>query len=93
MKISWFWDGGIDVRLGYEISAYMAEENVQSVCEIVPWLQEDTAHFYPTSTYAVSLGTNLTNPGELPRYHFDPCGCLLLTCLQAVARRFFFNTN
>jgi len=29
----------------------LAEENVSSVAEILPWLQEAIAHFYPTSTY------------------------------------------
>jgi hypothetical protein len=33
----------------------VAEETVPAVAEIVPWLQEAIAHFYPTSTYAASL--------------------------------------
>jgi hypothetical protein len=55
VKIGWFWDGGIEIRLGDEMNGYDAEESVQSVAEIVPWLQEAIAHFYPTSTYAESL--------------------------------------
>ena len=55
VKISCFWDSGIDVRLGDEVNGYLAEENVQSVSEIVPWLQEAIAHFYPNSSYAISL--------------------------------------
>ena len=53
--IGWFWDDGINVRLGDEMNGYLAEENVQSVSEIGPWLQEAIAHFYPNSSYAVSL--------------------------------------
>jgi hypothetical protein len=54
-RISWLWDGGIDVRLGDEMNGYLAEENVAFVGEIVPWLQEAIAHFYPHSRYAKSL--------------------------------------
>jgi hypothetical protein len=41
------------VRLGDEMNGFMAEENVASIAEIVPWLQEAIAHFYPASTYAM----------------------------------------
>ena len=40
VEISWLWDGGIDVRLGDKMNGYQAEENVRSVAEIIPWLQE-----------------------------------------------------
>jgi hypothetical protein len=53
--ISWLWDGGIDVRLGDQMNGYLAEENVSSTGDIVPWLQEAIAYFYPHSTYAKSL--------------------------------------
>ncbi len=55
VRVSWLWDGGIDVRLGDEVNGFLAEENVQSVQEIVPWLQEAIAHFYPNSGYTASL--------------------------------------
>ena len=55
VPISWLWDGGIDVRLGDEINGYPAEENFLSMADIVPWLQEAIAPFYPDSTYAKSL--------------------------------------
>jgi hypothetical protein len=55
VRIGWLWDGGIDVRLGDEVNGFLAEENVLSITEIVPWLQEAIAHFYPDSTYAKSL--------------------------------------
>jgi hypothetical protein len=53
ISIGWLWDGGIEVRLGDEKNGFMAEENVASIAEIVPWLQEAIAHFYPASTYAM----------------------------------------
>ena len=59
VRIGWFWDCGIDVRLGDDINGYIAEENVASVSEIIPWLQEAIAHFYPDSTYAKSLGREI----------------------------------
>ena len=55
VSISWLWDGGIDVRLGDAMNGFLAEENVPSTDEIVPWLQEAVAHFYPSSSYAKSL--------------------------------------
>jgi hypothetical protein len=36
VRISWLWDGGIDVRLGDEMNGYLAEENVSSTGDIVP---------------------------------------------------------
>ena len=47
VSISWLWDGGIDVRLGDEMNGYLAEESVSSTGDILPWLQESIAHFYP----------------------------------------------
>ena len=55
VRIEWLWDHGIDVRLGDEVNGFLAEENVASVAEIVPWLREAISHFYPGSTYAKSL--------------------------------------
>src|SRR5260370_2374059 len=55
VRISWLWDGGIDVRLGDEMDGYLAEENVSSAEDIVPWLQDAIAHFNPHSTYTKSL--------------------------------------
>jgi hypothetical protein len=37
------------------MNGYLAQETVPSADEIVPWLQEAIAHFYPDSTYAQSL--------------------------------------
>jgi hypothetical protein len=59
VRISWLWDGGIDVWLGDEVNGYVAEETVSAVSEIAPWLQEAIAHFYPTSTYTASLSLEI----------------------------------
>ena len=59
VRIGWFWDGGIEIRLGDDMNGYLAEETVSVVAEIVPWLQEAIAHFYPESSYALSLGSEL----------------------------------
>jgi hypothetical protein len=48
VRISWFWDGGIDLWLGDEVNRYVAEERVAAASEIAPLLQEAAAHFYPT---------------------------------------------
>jgi predicted RNA-binding Zn-ribbon protein involved in translation (DUF1610 family) len=55
IRISWLWDGGIDVRLGDDFNGFVAEENVPSVWAILPWLQTAIAHFYTSSTYATAL--------------------------------------
>jgi hypothetical protein len=59
VRIGWLWDCGIEVRLGDDMNGYLAEENVRTVDEIVPWLQDAIAHFYPQSTYAASLDPEL----------------------------------
>jgi hypothetical protein len=60
LRISWFWDGGIEIRQGDDLNGYLAEETVRKVAEIVPWLQEAIAHFYPSSSYAHSLSPEVT---------------------------------
>jgi hypothetical protein len=55
IRISWLWDGGIEVWIGDDLNGYVARDTVASVAEIIPWLQEAIAHFYPDSTYAKSL--------------------------------------
>ena len=59
IEIAWLWDGGIELRLGDHMNGYMAEANVPLVADIVPWLQEAIAHFYPDSTYARGLPADI----------------------------------
>src|SRR5262249_457122 len=42
-----------------EMNGFLAEEYVESAAEILPWLQEAIAHFYPASTYAASLSAEV----------------------------------
>ena len=37
-EITWFWDGGFTVSLGDKMNGFLAEEDVNSVAEILPWL-------------------------------------------------------
>jgi DNA-directed RNA polymerase subunit RPC12/RpoP len=55
VRISWLWDGGIEVWIGDDMNGYLAQDSVSSAAEIVPWFQEAIAHFYPGSTYARDL--------------------------------------
>ena len=55
VRISWLWDGGVEARLGNKVNGFLAEETVRSVSEIVPWLEEAIAHFFPASSYVQSL--------------------------------------
>ena len=59
IEISWLWDGGIEVRLGDRMNGYLAETTVRSVDDIIVWLQEAIAHFYPDSTYSRGLGAEV----------------------------------
>jgi hypothetical protein len=47
------------LRLGDEVGGFIAEEVVETVSSTLPWFQEAIAHFYPTSTYARSLGADI----------------------------------
>ena len=64
VAISWFWDGGIDVKLGHEMTGFKAEGNVASVAEIVPWLQAAIAEHYPTSVYNIAQIASLNGGPE-----------------------------
>ena len=59
IEIGWVWDGGINVRLGDRRNGYEAEENLKSVADILLWLQEAIAHFYPESEYARALNPEM----------------------------------
>src|SRR5690242_5699559 len=64
VRISWVWDGGIDVWIGDDVNGYVAQEGVPAAVEILPWLQEAIAHFYPGSTYTKSLPDELLERGR-----------------------------
>jgi len=65
VRIGWVWDSGIDVRLGDDMNGYLAEETVRSLDEVLPWLQEALAPFYPESAYAASLGPKVRDRARL----------------------------
>jgi hypothetical protein len=69
VRIGWFWDAGINIRLGDEMNGFEAEETVRSTDEIAPWLQEAIAHFYPDSTYAASLSPEVRERGAGRLFH------------------------
>lgn len=79
LEIGWLWDGGIEVRLGDRMGGFLAEETLRSTAEIVPWLQEAIAHFYPESTYAKGLDTELRSRAAL-RLFFPPRVGAQVTC-------------
>ena len=68
VRISWLWDGGIDLWLGDEVNGYVAEETVSAASEIAPWLQEAVAHFYPTSSYTASLSPEVRERGAVRQF-------------------------
>ena len=58
--ISCFWDNGIDVKLGDEMNAFVAETNVATSAEAAAWLDAQARRFYPRSKYAT--GKNPIGP-------------------------------
>jgi hypothetical protein len=61
------------------MNGYRAEENMRCVAEIIPWLQEAIAHFYPQSRYAVSFGPELRERAALQLFRL-PRGDARVTC-------------
>jgi hypothetical protein len=59
LRIGWLWDGGIEIRLGDEVNGFLTQETLPSAVEILPWLQEAIAHFYPDSPYTAALEPEL----------------------------------
>ena len=58
-KISWLWDGGIDVKLGGikvklgdELNDYKAEGKVSTMHEVSVWLRDQACQHYPDSGFA-----------------------------------------
>ena len=72
VEISWLWDGGIEVRLGDRLNGFLAETNVSLVVNILPWLQEAIAHFYPDSTYALGLAMEVRDRARRARSSLHP---------------------
>jgi hypothetical protein len=56
IEIRWL-ENGIELRIGDAIHGFVAQENVKSVADILPWFQEAIALFYPDSEYAQSLAS------------------------------------
>ena len=80
VRIGWFRDGGIEIRLGDVMNRYLAEETVGTAARIVPWLQEAIAHFSPESSYAQSLSQELRERAKQrlfqpPKIGFRPVIC------------------
>jgi hypothetical protein len=56
VDIGWLWGGGIDVSIGEgEIAG-----NVQTVAEVLPWLQKAIANHYADSTYNIERKGGMT---------------------------------
>jgi hypothetical protein len=46
-RISCFWDGGFDVKLGDEMNGYLAEHQVKTWAEVGPWLRDQAMKHRP----------------------------------------------
>jgi hypothetical protein len=51
-RVSWLWDGEIDVALGDELSGYYAEAQVSTFAEATAWLRDQACKHYPDSGFA-----------------------------------------
>jgi hypothetical protein len=79
ISIAWLWDGGIVVRLGDELNGYKAEETVATIADVLPWLQEAIAYFYPSSTYAHNLDAAVAERAK-DRVFLPPTGGATAIC-------------
>ena len=84
IEIGWLWDGGIDLRLGDRLNGYVAAENVSSVSDVLPWLQEAIPRFYPDSEYARSLDREVLARAARRLFHPPWIGARV-TCLHCGA--------
>jgi hypothetical protein len=55
--------------VGDEMNGFVAEDNVDSVTGLVPWLQTAIARFYPDSTYAASLPLEIKESAKTLLFH------------------------
>jgi len=54
LSISWMLDAGFDLKLGDELGGFVAEGQVRSLGDVLPWFQEAIAKHYPTTRYHVA---------------------------------------
>jgi hypothetical protein len=78
VRIGWFWNCGVEVRLGDDMNGYLAADFVPTVADIVPWLQEAIAHFYPASTYTASLPPDLIERAAKRLFHTPKIGAQVI---------------
>lgn len=78
LRIGWLWDGGIEVRLGDEMNGFLAQETVSSTADIAPWLQSAIAHFYPTSSYAAALHSEVREKAARSLFRPPPTGARVI---------------
>jgi hypothetical protein len=91
IEIGWLWDGGVEVPLGDKMSGYLAGENLASTAEILPWLQEAIAHFFPTSTYASSLDAEVRQRATTLIFHPPRVGATVFALI--VVRRMLYPVS
>jgi hypothetical protein len=56
VEISWFWDSGVAIKLGDPMNGYVAQTEVKTMADVIPWLRAAIAKHYPNSTYIKNLG-------------------------------------
>jgi hypothetical protein len=52
LQFGWFWDAGFDVKIGNEMSGYIAEFNSYDLNECEKWIEEKVKELYPNSKFA-----------------------------------------
>jgi hypothetical protein len=56
VEISWFWDSGVAINLGDPMNGYVAQTEVKTMADVIPWLKRAIAKHCPDSTYIKNLG-------------------------------------
>ena len=51
VSITWLWDGGVDLRLLDRSGEFMAETQVETVGDVLPWLEVAIGTHCPNARY------------------------------------------
>jgi hypothetical protein len=62
VEISWFWDSGVAIKLGDPMNGYVAQTEVKTMADVIPWLQRAIATHCPDSTYIKNMGDSAPAP-------------------------------
>jgi len=58
LQFGWFWDAGFDIKIGNDMSGYVAEFNSYNLDECEEWIVDKVIELYPNSKFAKEYNGN-----------------------------------